>query len=169
MRRLWVLLLIAGAATGCRKSEDSAREGETVTIETEDGRKTLVQHDGDASRIQMPDGTVTVGRNSLPAGFPLPVAPGTEVKSSSHFNPPDKDEMFQITTEIAAPVDKIAEFYEKAMKDKGLEVSRLEQKSDRETLIVLTGKSDKVEAMVSTTRESKAARTAVVVHWSQKK
>ncbi len=176
MRTLLVVgLLVAG---GCRKSEEKTTvktpegtvhvEGDKVTVQTDQGRATI-ETKKDVTRIQTNEGTVTIGENKVPDGFPLPVMRGARIEQGSHMAPADGRETFQLTIRVPGPARPVAEFYEKALKDKGLKVTRTEQTNDEIQMVMLAGESGAVEAMAVVQKEAKAADTTAMISWNVRK
>jgi len=194
MRFLLVLLLVV--AFGCDRASEKAAEiasggkvkidGDKVTIQTEDGtatidrkgdktvvvtedgKKATITSDGDVAQIKTKEGTFTTGKNEVPKGFPLKVLPGSKVVHAAHSKPASGDETFQVMTSSPAAVAKVGAFYEKALKDKGLEVKRSEMKLPQGQQWVLHGKADKIEAMVMVARQKGKNETTATVVWRAK-
>jgi hypothetical protein len=172
---LAIMLLFVG---GCRKSAEKTTtktpggtvevEGDKVTVQTKDGKATM-ESDKGSTKIQTKDGTMTMSENKVPEGFPLPIMKGAKVEQGLHMTPADGQEFFQVGIKLAAPPKDIAEFYEKALKDKGLDVSRSETTTGDGVMIMLTGKSDAADGSVMVMKDSKAEKATATISWSPKK
>lgn len=176
MRILLVLMFLS--VVGCGRSEEKTTvktrggtvkvEGEKVTIQTDKGKATI-ESKGNSTRIQTDEGTISVGDSDVPDGFPLPVISGAKVEHGAHMTSPDGGEVFQLSIAVPTPVKQLAEFYEKAFRDKGLKVTRNEQTSDEAQMVMLFGESEKVQATVTVIQEAGADQPNATISWSLKK
>ncbi|MFH0792591.1 MAG: hypothetical protein V2A74_01010 [bacterium] len=184
MRELLISLLVL-TLLGCGGSDDKSSytvktdEGtmkvsgdeKSMTITgTEDGKKVNMKMttEGDTMKIETSEGTFTTGENKVPDGFPLPVPDGAKITYSAHMAPSDasKQEAFSIQYQIATSPEELAKTYEKAFKDKDMKVNRIEQKSDQNQMLALTGGSDKANASVNINKATGGDTTEVIVTWT---
>lgn len=176
MRILLATMLLL--VVGCGKSDEKTTvktpdgsvtvEGEKMTVQTDKGKTTIETGKG-TTRIQSKEGTVTLGENTIPDGFPLSLMRGAKVEHGTHMTPPDGREIFQVGAKIPAATKEVADFYEKALKDKGLKVSRTEQTNDETQMVMLVGESETVEASVMVAKEAKADQPTATITWSVRK
>lgn len=143
------------------------KEGGSVVVQDKDGKETFRQKDG-VTEYEGKDGTATFGTKKVPDGFPLPVMDGSKVESSAHMKPVGQPEIFNLMCKNPAPFEKVVEFYEKALKDKGLELSRTDIKNEGANQVMLRGKSEKTEASAIIMREAKDSQTTAMLNWSIK-
>jgi hypothetical protein len=173
-----IVLAIALLLTvGCRRSEDQTTiktpegvitmEDGQMTIKTEQGT-TSIQTGADQTRIQTSDGTLAFGQNALPEGFPLAVMPGSKVEHSSHMKRPGRPEAFQVNLSTPGNVEQIAGFYEKALTEKNLSVSRTEQSANDTRMIMLIGESDAANGTVMIIQDPGDEGPKVMISWSMK-
>lgn len=88
--------------------------------------------------IAVPGGDVLVTAGpDVPDGFPLPIAPGCEVISSSTVDTPDGTAMTVIIEMPATEAEAVAAFYENELEQTGLEVSQTVTSGGGETVIAL--------------------------------
>jgi len=175
--RVWLVLAML-MITGCRKSDEAvvvrtsdgtvAVEGEKINIRTKDGTATIESNEG-TMRIQTNDGTMTIGGSDIPAGFPIPVMPGSKVENSAHMTQPDGQEIFQLTCTASGEAKAVADFYEKAFKDNGVTVTRTEQSYDGNVNVMLYGESDTAEATAMVIKEPQEVQTTTTISWSVRK
>ncbi len=179
-RRFIVAGLMPLLALGCSRKESTTIQTDkgTVTVETDGDTTTVTGADGEKATVKSQGGTVTMttdrgtftsGSGRLPEGFPLPQIDGARIQQSAHMTPSagqDDPEVYHATMTVDLPPAEAAAFYEKALKDKGFEVSRMDSQSGDEALISLSGTADSIDAAVVVTREASAPETTVSVHWS---
>lgn len=180
MRILLVIaLLLVG---GCRKSADKAAvdtpegtvqvDGDKVTVRTKDGQSSIETSGGKTvikSAGEGKEGTVVVGENKAPEGFPLPVMSGARIEHSTHIAKADSPEVYQLSMKIAAPIAAVTEFYAKAFKDKGLKVEQSQTTGEESSQAIVAGEGTKIEASVVVVKEAKAKETTVAIYWSIRK
>jgi hypothetical protein len=160
MRYVCAFLLVV--VCGCGKSaEEKAHE---KAVEIASGGKVNVH--GDKVTIKTDEGTYSSGENEVPKGFPLKVYAGTKVATGAHSKPAKGGEAFHIQGTVAAPIEKVADFYESQLKDKGLKVEKTEFKTGEMQQVVLSGKADKTEAVVTIMKEADEKDTTTMLTWS---
>ncbi|MGB9625884.1 MAG: hypothetical protein ACPMAQ_13590 [Phycisphaerae bacterium] len=191
MRIVLVFLLVF--ACGCRKASEKAESsdakvevrGDKVAVQTPDGRavvekngdttviratekgkETTITARGDTTRVQTGDGTLTMGEKKVPEGFPLAVMPGVTVERGAHMTQANSPEVYQLSIRTDAAPAQVADFYEKAFKDKGLKVQRTETRGDGTTQAVVAGESDKVEATCVAVKDARTGRSEATIYWS---
>jgi hypothetical protein len=176
MRTLLAILLLM--VIGCERSSTDQTTIETpegtitmedgkVTVQTKEDKATIVASEGQA-RIQTDEGTMTFGGNKVPQGFPLAVMPGSKVEHSSHVTPAGRPEAYQVSLSVAAPVDQIADFYEKALRDKELSVTRSQQTVEGNTMVMLIGESQSADATAMILHDAGAEQPTVMISWNAK-
>ncbi|MBI5509897.1 MAG: hypothetical protein HY903_14165 [Deltaproteobacteria bacterium] len=151
-------------------------KGETVTFagEGKDGKGTLVvtndkgetatfQGDDKGVKIESKDGIAEFGTGKIPEGFPLPVIEGATVASGTHNKTP-KGDGYTLMLSVAKDPVAVADFYEKALKGKGLKVERV-QNPMMAGMVVLNGKKDKLSASCTAMREAPDKPTSVIIGW----
>jgi len=171
---------MAALAFGCGRKESTTiqtdkgtvtveTDGDTTTITGADGRKATMKSEGGTVTMTTDGGTFASGSGRLPEGFPLPQIEGARIQQSAHMTPAagrDDPEVYHATMTVDMPPAEAAAFYEKALKDKGFEVSRMDSQSGDDALISLSGSADAIDAAVVVTRETSASETTVSVNWS---
>jgi hypothetical protein len=176
MRILLAILLLM--VIGCERSSSEQTTIDTpegtitmedgkVTVQTRQDTATIEASDGQA-RIQTGEGTMTFGGNKVPQGFPLEVMPGSKVEHSSHVTPAGRPGVFQVSLSVAAPVEQIADFYEKALRDKELSVTRSQQTVDGNTMVMLIGESPSADATAMILHDADAEQPTVMISWNAK-
>ncbi len=148
--------------------------GRTTVVQTEDGQKLTKSDKEGVTRIETKDGTMTFNENKLPQGFPLAILPNSKVEAGHHMKPANQAEVFHAVTKSAEAPEKVAEFYEKALKDKQIKVEKSQMANDTMTQVMLIGKSEKpdgpkIEASVIVIREANKKETSAAITWSIKK
>ena len=125
--RTLVLVGITSLLAACGSSGDTASETQAALDGVQDGQSVAAQVAADANdeetTISLGDFEASMGEK-VPEGFPLPVYEGTIVTMGQRVDL-GASEMFTLYFEIPAadPVE-VADFYDKALRDKGLEVER---------------------------------------------
>lgn len=168
-----LLLILVLVSCGCRKDDagkaaenvDGDVSGETTTITTGDGA--IVTTDGKTTEIKTREGSVVVGAQTAPQGFPLPVMANAIVHHSWH-GMSEKEEVYQLNYRVAGELSDIAKFHEDAMKAKGLKVQRNDMQHDRSTHITLMGKSESAEVTALISRDRPEDTPSVVISWTSK-
>lgn len=169
--QLAILLLIV---VGCEKSTESTTvptsdgsmvvEDGKLTLKTEEGTATI-ETSGNQARIRSGDTTMTLGENAVPEGFPLAVMPGAKVEHGSHMAPSGRPEVFQVGLSTSADVEQIATFYEAALQDQQLSVTRSEQSGPSGRMIMLMGESDTAEATTMIVRDTGQEQVDITISW----
>jgi len=159
--RVWLVLAMC-VVVGCRKSDDA------VVVKTPDGTATI-DADNETTRIQTKDGTMTFGGGEVPEGFPLSLMPQSQVEHSAHMTQPDGSEVFQVTSTVAGEVKAVADYYEKALKEKGVAVTRTDQSYDGSKSVMLLGESDDAEVNALVLKESGETQTSATITWNVRK
>ncbi|WP_374712368.1 hypothetical protein [Symbiobacterium terraclitae] len=126
-----------------------------ISVDTDDGSITITGPEGQSITLS---GDSAEGR--LVSGFPLPVYEGANVVSSGWFSTDGKT-TYSAELSFTGDAVEVADFYEQALKDMGIEVSRAEMEIDGETMVMLSGESDSKSSLITITRkESEKAGTA---------
>lgn len=178
----WLAALLLLCVVGCDKAAEKVSEkavetatgtkvdksGEKVTVKTKEGTLTY-QADDKSAEFKGPEGSLKMAEGEVPKGFPLPVYKGAKVLQGVTHERPDEGKMYQVTLQTPDAVGKIADFYAKALKDKGIEAERRELKSDEMAMVALTSESDKLQVTVTATRQAKDDKATVSLAWHAKK
>jgi len=124
-----VLICLALALTGCKKS---------ATYSTSDGSVTVEQKGGDASSMTFAskDGksvTMNVGGGKIPDDYPkdIPVYPGAKVTLTQSLSEKNTRTLMLETADAA---DKITEFYKKGLESNGWKVENTMMSGDMNML-----------------------------------
>ncbi len=176
MRRIAPLLLVC--MIGCEKASEKAVEtatgteitknGKDVTVKTKDG--TVEVKAGDkTTEIKGPEGSLKMAEGQVPQGFPLPIYKDASVINGVVHEDADKGKMYQVLLRSPDPVADIAAFYTKAVTDKGLEAKPTQLKNPDMEMTMLQAETDKVQANINITRQTKEDSTAVSLAWHVKK
>lgn len=102
----------------------------------------------------------------LPSDFPLPVYEGFTVKNTIRTATSDAHGTQVEIIGDAAP-EVVARFYEAEFRKRGLEVSKLTQKTETGDEVLVLGMSSTITAGIVATKEQ--SRTRVILSWSEKK
>lgn len=114
------------------------------------------------AQTQPSDTTVTA---TAPEDFPLPIYAGLQVKGSLRTQTGDfKGTQVELIGD--ATPQAIAGFYEAEFKKRGLNVSKMNQKTAAGEEILLLGQSETITAGLAASREKNETR--VVLSWSEK-
>jgi len=158
-----VLCVLLMAMAGCSKSANETTvetpdgtvtySEDKVVVQTDQGR-TTIETSGGQTRVESNEGSVSITQNSVPEGFPIPVMSGAVIESSSHSTPPDGRDIYQLTIRSSAPVDQIAEFYQKAFEARGFETSRADQAAGGMKMVMVTGDAEGFQAMAMISKEA---------------
>jgi predicted small lipoprotein YifL len=175
MRRLGIIvpLLLVMTLTGCGLAGKAAEKAADTVAEKAVEKATGVSVDqkNNSVTIKGQDGEqLTIKSNEdgkLPTGFPLPLYKGGKVLSSSTMTTNDK-KGYTVEMEFDADPKTVADFYEKAMKDRGIELTRMDSEQDGEVNIALTGASDKESVFGTISRLKDAQKTTFTVMWGDK-
>jgi predicted small lipoprotein YifL len=165
MRRLGIIvpLLLVMTLTGCGLAGKAAEKAADTVAEKAVEKATGVS-------VDQKNNSVTIKSNEdgkLPTGFPLPLYKGGKVLSSSTMTTNDK-KGYTVEMEFDADPKTVADFYEKAMKDRGIELTRMDSEQDGEVNIALTGASDKESVFGTISRLKDAQKTTFTVMWGDK-
>ncbi len=140
------LVAVALLATGCaRAAERAVERASGVKVEEQGGKVTIKTKEGEAS--------LSAREGKVPEGFPLPLAPGTQIVQGLKTESKGKQH-FQVVLGFSGQVKSIAEFYEKALRDAGYEVDRMEQQSGDEAVVILSGKGATYTAHITISRKT---------------
>jgi hypothetical protein len=93
---------------------------------------------------------------------------GLKIESSSH-NRNDKGEAFQVLASSDADPLAIADYFAKALKDKGFDkVQRSEQKAGDTAMVALSVNDKSVNIGVTVMRDATTKKSAVTIAWNPK-
>jgi len=146
--------LTALALTGCGLAERMVARGVEKAVES----ATDVSVDADENSITFrgEDGeTVTLSgagaEGTLVDGFPLPIHDGAKVVHSGRLTA-NGQSTYTAELTFTGDVYAVADFYEQALRDQGIEVSRSEMGAEGETMVVLSGESETKSGWITVVR-----------------
>jgi hypothetical protein len=142
-------------------------KGGTAVVKDEKGQEAKITTNSGGMKIESKEGTAEFGAQEAPAGFPLPIYSGAKVMQSMHSTA--NGDAYTLSATIDAPVKDLATFYEKALKDKGLEVTSTVQEAGGNGMTALAGKKDKLESSVIIMKPSNDKNVTLTITWSAKK
>lgn len=142
-------------------------KGGTAVVKDEKGQEAKITANSGGMKIESKEGTAEFGAQEAPAGFPLPIYSGAKVMQSMHST--TDGDAYTLSATIEAPVKDVASFYEKALKDKGLEVTSTVQEAAGNGMTTLVGKKDKLESTAIIMKASNDKNVTVTLTWSAKK
>lgn len=164
----WAAEKLIEKATGISVDEKAG----TVTFKSKEGEFTLSDKGEEAViAIKGKDGEeVRIGSSEkkLPQGFPLRLIDGATIASSMSVGK-GKNESFIVTLEAPANShERIAEYYERELRSKGVEVERTRFEVEGNVSISLTGNGDDgVTSSVSVWSDSEASKTVATISWEK--
>lgn len=107
----------------------------------------------------------TAATATAPEDFPLPIYTGLQVKGSLRTQTGDfKGIQVELVGDVSPQA--IADFYEAEFKKRGLNVSKMNQKTASGEEVLLLGQSETITAGFAASREQN--KTRVVLSWSEK-
>lgn len=172
---------IVEAASGA----DIDVEGNTVKIKSREGSTTVTEsdqkivmksdkahavYDGKTKEatIKSEDGTMHMGKK-LPEGFPLPIIDGAEIVTALDLNSKKDGQSFMVSLKTTSKdAADIAAYYEGELKKDGLEVKKMETKTDAMAMFVLSGKGDGIDATVQVIKQAAKPETMVNIALKKK-
>lgn len=165
----WATEKLIEKATGISVDE---KDG-SVTFRSKDGELTVSDKDGEAVLVAKgKDGeTLRMGgaEGKLPQGFPLPIADGAKVENSMSK---DKGEEKHFVVTLSSPVaatGRIADFYERELERKGLEVERSNFEVDGALSVNMTGRGEgNVSAAVTIFANNEDDKALISLSWEEK-
>lgn len=167
----WVAEKLVEKATGVSVSEKDGK----VTLKTKDGEVVLTGEGDDAVfAVKGKDGTDLViggSETKVPKDFPLPIVEGAKITGSMSMGKGDERGFF-VTLEI--PTNhraRVADFYERELRARGVEVERNEMEVNGYSTISLSGKgAGGIGSTVSIfDADTEAGRAAnVTIAWERK-
>ena len=111
------------------------------------------------------EGTLASGKDVDVKDFPLPIFPGAKLTSRWHPKSDAPGQMRSVTAEVSASIDEVVKFYEKAFKDKGLQISTLSLEKEGAKSVI--GHSDEFMATVNVTRSPISRGNMFAVYWGK--
>lgn len=156
------VLALAGCGLADRAIErgvEKAIESATgVSVDEDEGSITFTGEDGEKVTLS---GASAEGK--LVDGFPLPIYDGAKVANSGRLAANGK-ETYSAELSFTGGALEVADFYEQALKEQGIEVSRSEMESDGETMVILMGESETKSGWITVVRnQSEEAGTATLL------
>lgn len=133
-------------------------KGETATVDAQEGQM----------RIKSKDGVAEWGTGKLPEGFPLPMLDGAAIQTSTK-NSSEKGDAFHVIATSKDEPAAIADFYAKALKDKGFEkIDRSEHNMGGTSMVTLAARKKDQAAAVTVMREEGKDESMVTIAWGPK-
>jgi len=183
MRTILFSMSLLLACTACESAKEKALEaatgakvdmkGNTITVKDKDGKTVtaVMGEEGGKGVAHITDGegnSATFG-GEVPRDFPLPIFEGATVGMAAKSDKGDEGTAYSVTLMIEkkSPTD-VAAFYEKALNDKGLKVTKSSMNMGDKTMVQLAGKSDTVKAAV-VVNPGDDDGSAVMLSWTAKK
>lgn len=164
----WAAEKLIEKATGISVDEKAG----TVTFKSKEGEfKISDKGEETVIAIKGKDGEeVRIGGSDkkLPEGFPLRLVDGATIASSMSMGK-GKNESFVVALEAPARShDRIAEFYERELQAKGVEVERARFELDGSVTISLTGTAEGgVSTSVSVWADGEGSKTTATISWEK--
>lgn len=134
-------------ATGVKVDE----QNNSVTITGQDGKELTIKSSEDGK---------------VPEGFPLPIMKGGKLNTSAEMTS-DGKKGWTAEMEFTAGPKEVADFYEQAVKERGMKVTRTDTNSEGSVDIVLMGESDTQTAFITVSKYEDEA-TILTVMWGDK-
>ncbi len=163
------------SSTTIKKEAETKQEATKTAILTEGNTKPAVEPKDEKAKTETRDSKskidskVTVSKNEVPDGFPLSLMPNSKILQASKQTKTDGPPTYQVSTEIVADPKAVADFYEKALTDKGLKVERSESTSDEGSQAMLSANTDQEECLIMILKEAKDQNTSAIIQWRVKK
>lgn len=156
MRRLGTLMLsllmltLAGCGLAEKAADKVAEKAAEKAIEAATGVK--VDSDNNSITIKDKEGkelTIAGGEEGkLPEGFPLPVYQGAKIAAATTMTT-DNKKSFAVELELTAEPKAVADYYEAQLKDRGMEVTRMDNSSKDGDNFFLMAENTTDSAMVT--------------------
>lgn len=169
MRWLGLLLLsVALLLSGCglvSKAVDKASE-KAVEKAVEKATGVSVDQNGNSVTVKGQDGQSVTIQNTeakLPEGFPIKAHSGGKVASGSSMKANGKTS-WVVEIDFDSDIKPVADYYEKAYKDLGIAVNRMDTDSNGDLTVLLSGESDKltVYSTITWTKDEKG-KVAIIL------
>ncbi len=149
-------------ATEAASEEDTS----TVQMQAEERDIEATTTEGQSAGVETDEGAAEIDSGTELGEFPLPIMPGATPEGDVETIEMEDATVSYLTMQTPAPVHKAVEFYTKALEGAGFEVSTIEQKTEQGDAVMLTGKSDGVEAMVAVKQTAGQEELSVILMWS---
>lgn len=115
-----------------------------------------------------PEASAISAGPQAPDGFPLPIMPGTEITSSTHRTQPGAREVFHVSLRGDGQLDRISDFYQRALVEMGLKVDRTDNRTARSIQTLLSAVGDTEEATVVVARDGLDLHSTAMITWTSK-
>ncbi|HWI61100.1 MAG TPA: hypothetical protein VNT75_04630 [Symbiobacteriaceae bacterium] len=170
MRKVLTALLVLAAmvvVTGCgladKVAEKAVEKATGVTVDEKKNTVTLQGQNGEKVTVT----TETEGK--LPAGFPLPVYPQAKVSNGGKIDVSGKA-MYTVELTYKGDIKPAVDFYEKALKDKGLaDFFKAETANDdEEESWTMSGQNEKATAAIFFQTMKKTKEAKIAISWTEK-
>jgi predicted small lipoprotein YifL len=167
MRKVFTALLVLAAIllTGCglaqKATEKAIEKASGISVDEKNGTVTVQGQNGEKVTVTTePDG-------KLPEGFPLPVFPGSKVKSGGKITSNAKAS-YTVELTYKGECAPAVEFYEKALKDKGFgDLFKAESSTEEDETWTLSGKNDKASAIFFFQSMKKTKEATIAITWGE--
>jgi hypothetical protein len=144
-------------------AEKVVEEATGISVDEKDGTVTIKGEGEDGQEL-----TISGGGGKVLEGFPLPVYPGAEVNDTGSLTLGDHTSFTGDFT-VKGKFDDVVEFYENAMKEKGVaEPTRLESGSNDYKSVMLMGQSETESGTISIEWSKSSDETQVLIMWGDK-
>lgn len=174
-----VVLLAAVALVGCgvarravegvadkaigEVAEKVVEETTGISIDEDEGTITIKGEGEDGQEL-----TITGGGGKVVEGFPLPVYPDAKVNDTGALSI-GEHRSFTGDFTVKADFDDVVEFYENAMKEKGVaEATRLESAGSDYKSMMLMGQSETETGTISIEWREDTGENQVLIMWGDK-
>lgn len=121
----------------------------------------------EAARYTTTQGTMTVNDQELVARFPLPIMPDAKLQHVARHERPGQPTKLQISFDAPGTLRHTSDFYESAMRGKGMRVQSTASVRDPDQ-IILMGDGALASATAMLNRKPGGETTSVALSWTNK-
>ncbi len=108
--------------------------------------------------------TFAEGQDAIPKDFALPIYPGATTSGSVSAGGEDQEHSQFLMLSSNDPMDKISEFYQSQLKDKGWEIDKVDTSPK---LVSIDAHKDKLQANAELVEDSDSDKTTISLQVSQ--
>lgn len=108
--------------------------------------------------------TFAEGQDAIPKDFALPIYPGATTSGSVSAGGEDQEHSQFLMLSSSDPMDKISEFYQSQLKDKGWEIDKVDTSPK---LVSIDAHKDKLQANAELVEDSDSDKTTISLQVSQ--
>lgn len=108
--------------------------------------------------------TFAEGQDAIPKDFALPIYPGATTSGSVSAGGEDQEHSQFLMLSSNDPMDKISEFYQSQLKDKGWEIDKVDTSTK---LVSIDAHKDKLQANAELAEDSDSDKTTISLQVSQ--